>query len=35
MEVYKLKEPEEEDAVLVGVRPPEEAGTQPGGRFRE
>ena len=36
MEIYKLEEPEEEkDTVLVGVGPPEEAGTQQEGQFQE
>ena len=35
MEIYKLEESEEEDTVLVGVGPPEEAKTQQVGQFQE
>ena len=35
MEVYMLEGSEEEGTVLVGVGPPEEAGTRQEGQFQE
>ena len=35
MEVYKLRETQEEDKVLVNVGPPEEAGAQQGEQLQD